>query len=53
MLLETGHDSAPARLYSSAKLLCIIRAGGANCSEARLIIRQRRLRCCGDADNEQ
>ena len=53
MLLETGHDSAPARLHSRAQLLCIVCARGANRSKCRLIIGQRGLRRCGGADNEQ
>ena len=51
VLLEAGHDSAAARLHSRAQLLCIVCAGGAN--RSKLILRQRRLRRGGGADNQQ
>jgi hypothetical protein len=53
MLLETSHDSAPARLHSRAQLLCIFCAGLANRSKCRLTTGQRGLGRYGGAENEQ
>jgi hypothetical protein len=53
MLFEAGHDSAPARLHSSAQLLCIVSASGANRGKCLLGIGERGLRRCDGADNEQ
>ena len=45
MMLALIHDSAATRLYGSAKLLRILRAGSAN--RSKLITRLCRLRRCG------
>jgi hypothetical protein len=51
MLLETGHDSAPARFHSRAELLCIRCASSAN--RGKRILCACRWRRCDCADNEQ
>jgi hypothetical protein len=51
MLRQAGQDSASSRLHSRAQLLCILCAGSAN--RGQPILRQRRRRRCGGADNEQ